>query len=86
MRSVQEAIDLVNEREKPLALHVFSNDNAVFQRFSAETSSGALLRNDCILHVSGSGSGSGSSSGSGSGSGSGRGISPQRWPTEKAIV
>ncbi|KAM4627827.1 aldehyde dehydrogenase family 3 member A2a [Polymixia lowei] len=47
---VDEAIQFINEREKPLALYIFSPDNKVIRRVIAETSSGALLANDCLVH------------------------------------
>lgn len=48
--SIDDAIALINRGEKPLALYVFSNRNAVVKRFRRETSSGAILVNDTILH------------------------------------
>lgn len=50
---MDEALELVNDREKPLVAYVFTNDNAVYQRFLKETSSGAIVRNDTIMHVCG---------------------------------
>lgn len=47
---VDEAIRFINEREKPLALYVFSPDNKLIRKVIAETSSGALLANDCLVH------------------------------------
>ncbi|KAM9442117.1 aldehyde dehydrogenase family 3 member A2-like isoform 1-T2 [Salvelinus alpinus] len=47
---VDEAIQFINEREKPLALYVFSPDNKLIRRVIAETSSGALVANDCLVH------------------------------------
>ncbi|KAG7233545.1 hypothetical protein INR49_006873 [Caranx melampygus] len=79
---VEEAIQFINEREKPLVVYVFSNNNKVrpapppsgkhsgdlcltscpsaltpptsdiqlIKRVIAETSSGALLANDCLVH------------------------------------
>ncbi|KAG9339751.1 hypothetical protein JZ751_022417 [Albula glossodonta] len=41
---VDDAIRFINEREKPLALYVFSQDN--------KTSSGGVLANDCLVHFS----------------------------------
>ena len=51
VRSASEAIDVINAREKPLVLHLYSTDDHVLHRFLHETSSGALLRNDCLMHV-----------------------------------
>ncbi|XP_006810066.1 aldehyde dehydrogenase family 3 member A2-like [Neolamprologus brichardi] len=47
---VDEAIQFINEREKPLVIYVFSNENKLIKRVIAETSSGALLANDCLVH------------------------------------
>ncbi|XP_058490049.1 aldehyde dehydrogenase family 3 member A2-like [Solea solea] len=50
VNSVDEAICFINEREKPLVVYVFTNDNKLIKRMIAETSSGALLANDCLVH------------------------------------
>uniref|UniRef100_A0A8B9KI81 Aldehyde dehydrogenase family 3 member A2 n=1 Tax=Astyanax mexicanus TaxID=7994 RepID=A0A8B9KI81_ASTMX len=50
--SVEEAIKFINEREKPLALYIFTQDNKLIQRMIAETSSGGVLANDCLVHFS----------------------------------
>ncbi|XP_071778256.1 aldehyde dehydrogenase family 3 member A2-like [Centroberyx gerrardi] len=47
---VDEAIQFINEREKPLVIYVFSPDNKLIRRVIAETSSGGLLANDCLVH------------------------------------
>ncbi|XP_041670225.1 aldehyde dehydrogenase family 3 member A2-like isoform X2 [Cheilinus undulatus] len=47
---VDEAIQFINEREKPLVVYIFSHDNKLIKRVIAETSSGALLANDCLVH------------------------------------
>uniref|UniRef100_A0A3B5A7E5 Aldehyde dehydrogenase family 3 member A2 n=1 Tax=Stegastes partitus TaxID=144197 RepID=A0A3B5A7E5_9TELE len=47
---VDEAIQFINEREKPLVVYVFSSDKKMIKRVIAETSSGALLANDCLIH------------------------------------
>ena len=53
VNSVNEAIDFINSREKPLALYVFTNSASVSNRFSQETSSGSLVMNDCMLQLTG---------------------------------
>ncbi|KAL7844578.1 hypothetical protein SRHO_G00231170 [Serrasalmus rhombeus] len=50
--SVDEAIKFINEREKPLALYIFTSDNKLIQRMISETSSGGVLANDCLVHYS----------------------------------
>ncbi|CAM6083603.1 unnamed protein product [Calypogeia fissa] len=51
VKDVSEAIQFMNSRPKPLALYLFTSDKAVQERVLAETSSGAVTVNDCILHV-----------------------------------
>ncbi|KAJ8377572.1 hypothetical protein AAFF_G00255900 [Aldrovandia affinis] len=47
---LDEAIRFINEREKPLALYVFSSSNRVIKRMIAETSSGGVTANDVLMH------------------------------------
>ncbi|XP_062408298.1 aldehyde dehydrogenase family 3 member A2-like [Sardina pilchardus] len=47
---MEEAISFINQREKPLALYVFSSNDKLIRRMISETSSGALLANDCLVH------------------------------------
>ncbi|CAL9684597.1 unnamed protein product [Knipowitschia caucasica] len=47
---LDQAIQFINDREKPLVLYVFTEDQKVLQRMLAETSSGALVSNDCLVH------------------------------------
>jgi aldehyde dehydrogenase (NAD+) len=51
VRSVDDAIDFVNAREKPLALYVFSENLAACERVLARTSSGGACVNGTIMHV-----------------------------------
>jgi len=46
-----EAIRFVNERDRPLALYLFSESGAVQERVLAETSSGGACVNATVLHV-----------------------------------
>jgi aldehyde dehydrogenase (NAD+) len=48
---VDEAIAFVNEREKPLALYIFSKDKAVTDRVLEHTSSGGVCVNATLYHV-----------------------------------
>lgn len=50
VQDVDEAIDFVNARDKPLALYVFSNDASAAERVMAATSSGAVVVNDTLVH------------------------------------
>uniref|UniRef100_A0A3B4DNE8 Aldehyde dehydrogenase n=1 Tax=Pygocentrus nattereri TaxID=42514 RepID=A0A3B4DNE8_PYGNA len=47
---VSEVIRFINEREKPLALYVFSSDKRVIKRMLSETTSGGVVVNDVIMH------------------------------------
>ena len=47
---VEAAIGFINEREKPLALYVFTKDDDIAERVLAETSSGGVTVNHAILH------------------------------------
>jgi len=49
VESADEAISIVNQGEKPLALYVFSNSNKVIDEFLNKTSSGGVLVNDTLM-------------------------------------
>ena len=49
---IDEAIDYVNDRERPLAIYYFGNDNAEQERVLSRTTSGGVTINDVIMHVS----------------------------------
>lgn len=51
VNSLDEAIDFMNDRDKPLALYAFSRNKRILQRIADETSSGVFLGNDCIIHA-----------------------------------
>ncbi|KAM5263608.1 aldehyde dehydrogenase family 3 member A2 isoform 2-T2 [Ctenodactylus gundi] len=50
VKNVDEAINFINEREKPLALYIFSHNNKLIRRVIEETSSGGVTGNDVIMH------------------------------------
>lgn len=50
--SRQEAVDFINSRDKPLSLYVFSTDRQTQRVFKEQTSSGSLVMNDAIVHLS----------------------------------
>ncbi|XP_060114992.1 aldehyde dehydrogenase family 3 member A2-like isoform X2 [Heteronotia binoei] len=50
IKNLDEAIQFINHREKPLALYVFAKDKAIIKRMIAETSSGGVTANDVIMH------------------------------------
>lgn len=51
VRDHQEAVSIINGREKPLALYVFSNNKDVVRTLKESTSSGAFVVNDTMVHA-----------------------------------
>uniref|UniRef100_A0A8C6CAX7 Aldehyde dehydrogenase 3 family member B1 n=1 Tax=Monodon monoceros TaxID=40151 RepID=A0A8C6CAX7_MONMO len=51
VRSLDEAIEFIRRREKPLALYAFSNSSQVVKRVLAQTSSGGFCGNDGFMHM-----------------------------------
>lgn len=49
VKDYQEAIDFVNQGQKPLALYVFSNTSKTFEEFKNKTSSGSLALNEVLM-------------------------------------
>lgn len=47
---LDEALDLINRKPKPLALYLFGADKSAEKRIISETSSGAVCVNDCAIH------------------------------------
>jgi len=52
VNTVQEAVEFINKRDKPLSLYVFSSDKATQEAFKTQTSSGSLVMNDAVVHLS----------------------------------
>ncbi|XP_043574130.1 aldehyde dehydrogenase, dimeric NADP-preferring-like [Chiloscyllium plagiosum] len=52
VNSADEAIYFINKRDKPLALYIFSHNKTLIKRMIAETSSGGVTANDCLIHYS----------------------------------
>lgn len=50
-KNIQQAVDYINARERPLALYLFSNDKTVQQQVINQTRSGGVTINDVMLHV-----------------------------------
>jgi aldehyde dehydrogenase (NAD+) len=48
---VDEAIRFVNDREKPLALYMFSESDDTLDRVVADTSAGGVCLNHAVLHL-----------------------------------
>lgn len=51
VESLEDAIDFINDRDKPLALYIFSNDKSKIEKIMNSTSSGGFLANDTVVHV-----------------------------------
>ncbi|CAO2837343.1 unnamed protein product [Amaranthus hypochondriacus] len=49
MKNIEESIEFINSRPKPLAIYCFTNNNKLMQRVASETSSGALVFNDTVI-------------------------------------
>lgn len=47
----QSAIELINSRDKPLSLYLFSKRDELVRRFRQETSSGSICVNDTVIHL-----------------------------------
>ncbi|MEC8427232.1 MAG: aldehyde dehydrogenase family protein, partial [Pseudomonadota bacterium] len=50
-KSIDEVINYVNSKERPLALYLFSDDKALQKKVLLNTISGGVTLNDCIAHV-----------------------------------
>ena len=51
LKNIQESIEFVNSKPKPLALYAFTNDEPLRKRIVSETSSGSVTFNDVLVHV-----------------------------------
>jgi len=49
--SLQDAVAFVNSGERPLALYIFARDASVAEKVIANTWSGGVCVNDCLVHV-----------------------------------
>ncbi|XP_015485129.1 aldehyde dehydrogenase family 3 member B1-like [Parus major] len=49
--NMDEAIDFINSRERPLAVYAFSSDDKVVNQVLERTSSGGFCGNDTLMHV-----------------------------------
>jgi coniferyl-aldehyde dehydrogenase len=48
---INEVLDYVNARERPLALYLFTNDKSLQIRVLKNTISGGVSLNDCVMHA-----------------------------------
>nr|CAI5817062.1 unnamed protein product [Callosobruchus analis] len=51
VESAYDAISFINQREKPLALYIFSNDSKLVDTFLTSTSAGGVTVNDVVMHL-----------------------------------
>lgn len=51
VESLQEGIDLINRKERPLALYVFSDESSIVNKVLENTKSGGFCSNDGIVHM-----------------------------------
>ncbi|MCP5500172.1 MAG: aldehyde dehydrogenase family protein [Leptospiraceae bacterium] len=49
--TIDEALEYVNRKEKPLALYIFSNREYTIQKVLQETSAGGTCINDVVIHL-----------------------------------
>lgn len=50
-RSLDQAIEFINSRERPLGLYIFTNRNRLARHVLYRTMSGGVTINNCLLHV-----------------------------------
>ena len=51
-RSFDEVVDFINDRDKPLAVYYFGVPDSMHStQLKDETSSGAFMTNDCVMHA-----------------------------------
>lgn len=84
-KTLEEAIEKVKEREKPLALYLFTEDRRIQKKVLRELSFGGGCVNDTIIHLATSRMGFGGVGGSGMGSYHGK-KSYETFTHEKSIV
>lgn len=51
VKDIDEGIEIVNARDYPLSLYVFSQDQALKEKIFSRTQSGAALANEVLVHV-----------------------------------
>src|SRR5690606_32623601 len=50
--SIDEAINIINRHDHPLAAYIFTGDSSYEQRFTNEVHAGGMCLNDCLMHLS----------------------------------
>ncbi|XP_010555062.1 PREDICTED: aldehyde dehydrogenase family 3 member F1-like isoform X2 [Tarenaya hassleriana] len=51
LEKIQDSIEFINSRPKPLAIYAFTKDEKFRKRLASETTSGSLVFNDAIIQV-----------------------------------
>lgn len=51
LKKIEESIEFINSRPNPLAMYVFTKDEAFKRKILSETSSGSVTFNDILIHV-----------------------------------
>jgi aldehyde dehydrogenase (NAD+) len=51
VKKIEDSIEFVNSKPKPLAIYAFTRNEALKQRIIKETSSGSVTFNDAIVQV-----------------------------------
>ncbi|CAH1954578.1 unnamed protein product [Acanthoscelides obtectus] len=51
VENAYDAMAFINEREKPLAMYIFSNDSHLVDTFLSTTSAGGVTVNDVVMHL-----------------------------------
>lgn len=51
-KSIDEAIDFINQRSKPLAMYIFSESDSLTKSMIKQTSAGGTCVNDVLVHIS----------------------------------
>ena len=49
--NMNDAVDFIKEREKPLAQYLFTNNNRIVEQFNQETSAGTFCVNDALIFM-----------------------------------
>ena len=50
VQNTQQAVEFINDKSKPLALYLFSKNNALIETVSNEVACGGMVVNDLLLH------------------------------------
>lgn len=50
--SIEEAINIINRNDHPLAAYIFTSDSSYEERFTKQVHAGGMCLNDCLMHLS----------------------------------